>query len=335
MTDPTSNPTPHRQSVRARALCGVAVVVTGAAAVTGGLVWHQHTGTDAGQGPRTPAVTGFSSSPDTTAAPALDGTDNTAPRTSTPAAPTTPRRASGTSTQHGAGGVSSTASTATGTRPATSAAAKAPAAKGAGTVVPVRANPDDATGADTKAAYSGSPDAAGTGSLPAAQQAYANQKPDVKPSSLPANRVYIPSVGIYSSIIPEKTTAKGLNIPSQLNRVAWATSTPSIAATSGTTVLAGHVSFGISHDTPVPAAFANLYRAKAGAVIYTTDTHGGVHAWRVSAKRTQHKNTTWYWHTTGARHLILITCTGPWVGGSHRDNLIVTATPVPVSGSTR
>ena len=316
-------------------MAGCAVLCTGALA--GGIVWHNHStgAATAGASANTGPVGTFSATtPDTQAAPALSTHTPTSSRSHT----TTPRTSSragstaaGATGQHTtkAGKSSSTATPKAGS--STSATGHVNAGKAAG-VVPVRANPDDATGADTKAAYSGSPDAAGTSAPDAAQQAYRQQKADVTPNRLPANRVYIPSVGIYSSIIPEKTSKQGLNIPSQLNRVAWATSTPGIAASAGTTVLAGHVTFGISHGVPVPAAFNTLGNLAKGAVIYTTDAHARVHAWRVSAKRSQAKDTTWYWHTTGTRQLILITCTGPWVSGSHRDNLIVTATPVAVSG---
>lgn len=195
-------------------------------------------------------------------------------------------------------------------------------------------NPDDATGDDTRAAYKGSASqkvSAGVSTRNASYAKASNNAP--APTSLKANRVYVPSVGINGSVIPEKVTGKFLNVPTKSWRAGWYNESAPLDATSGNTVIAGHV--GLSK---VPGVFANLGSAKIGSIVYLSDKNAKVHAYRIVSKNLYNKEKVpdSVFYPLVDRAVTLMTCGGEEgkTAGSdgayygHLDNVVVQAVPV-------
>ena len=250
--------------------------------------------------------------------------------------------------QEAAADPSSTQSSQSGTQPtATSgqtqagliqipAAAKADAPELPAAQATATTNPDDATDADTRAAYSGD----NSGSIrnvsasirdANAQQASTNTTSAV--TTLHANRVLIPSIGVLASVIPEKVTGGYLTIPAQNWRAAWYNQSAPLSASNGNTVLAGHVSLGGTRGV-----FANLSKLTVGSLIYTSDGSGKTTAWRVASKNLYGKRALPQdvFYPATPRMLTLITCGGAMgtVAGpagsyyGHEDNEVIQAVPV-------
>lgn len=201
----------------------------------------------------------------------------------------------------------------------------------------VRVNPDDTNRADLSQAYKGTASLKTTASVSASSQGY-NSTPAHRPSStMKPNRISIPSIGLYASVIPEKVDSNNyLTIPQQSWRTAWDATTAPLNATYGNTVIAGHVSL-----NGVPGVFYTLSKVHTSALIYISDSTGKVHAFRVVTSnlygKTALPNSVFY--PAVPRALTLITCGGKQgvVNGpqgqeyAHLDNLAVQAVPVAMS----
>lgn len=197
-------------------------------------------------------------------------------------------------------------------------------------------NPDDATDADSTAAYTGDNSGSIKNVSASIQNANAQQASAASTSAvsvLHPNRVLIPSIGVLASVIPEKVTGGYLTIPAQNWRAGWYNQSAPLSASNGNTVIAGHVSLGGTRGV-----FANLSKVNVGSLIYTSDGSGKTTAWRVASKNLYGKralpDSVFYPATT--RMLTLITCGGamgtvPGPAGSyygHEDNEVVQAVPV-------
>ena len=114
--------------------------------------------------------------------------------------------------------------------------------------------------------------------------------------------------GLRAAAVTAGVTAGRMNLPNDVGMVAWLRKSAGYGDKIGTTVIAGHVSD--RHDRP--GALYRLHRAHRGQLV--TITRGGTaYRYRVTGKATfdrgrqlPHK----YFATTGARRLVLISCTG-------------------------
>lgn len=202
------------------------------------------------------------------------------------------------------------------------------------------ANPDDATGDDARAAFHGSASNVPESGVSSHNADYTKATPAEQAATLASmkpNRLYIPSINVYASVVPEKVSGKYLEVPQENWRAGWDSQTADPSATSGNTVIAGHVSF-----DKIPGVFTNLAKIPAGALIYETDSSGKLHAYRtVGAPSLYGKNNlpTSVFYPVTSRALTLITCGGDEgrvVGPNgayygHLDNVVVQAVPVTIS----
>lgn len=142
-------------------------------------------------------------------------------------------------------------------------------------------------------------------------------------------RVVVPSARIAAGLSP--VSFRGATLPAPHRRSSagvWTGSVP-LSSLVGTTLLAGHV----SDARDRPGVFHALRRVRAGHLISTTDTTGGVRHWRVvrvgSVDR-RHLPRSLFRQGV-ARRLVLVTCTdrGNRPGGAfhYRKNLVVQAVP--------
>ncbi|GAB78344.1 Sortase family protein [Austwickia chelonae] len=143
-------------------------------------------------------------------------------------------------------------------------------------------------------------------------------------------RLGIPALGIDAPVQDEDIAGSGaLVIPGDPATVGRWRDGPEMSATTGTTLLAGHVNFsGVGRG-----ALAELHRIRPRELVVTTDAAGQVYRWRVSASSVHHKDALPAFEATGRRQLALITCGGPVLqtgqGRSYRDNVVVYADPAP------
>ena len=162
------------------------------------------------------------------------------------------------------------------------------------------------------AATSGATPAAGSVSVPAYGPA----------------RLGIPSLRIDAPVVPEPATTRGdLVIPGDPGTVGRWRGGADLAATVGTTLLAGHVNVageGLG-------ALSELHRVEPGALVVTTDAGGAARYWRVEALLVRAKNDLPPFPQDGPRQLAIVTCGGPLEhapgGNTYRDNVIALAAP--------
>lgn len=164
-----------------------------------------------------------------------------------------------------------------------------------------------------------------------AQGASAGGGPERAPApSYGPNRLGIPSLGVDAPLVPESVGAGGdLVIPGDPATVGLWREGPGLAATEGTTLVAGHVSVAGIGD----GALLALHRIEPGALVVTTDSAGASHAWRVDALLVRDKDALPAFPTAGPRRLAIVTCGGPLLrspaGNTYRDNIISFASPAP------
>lgn len=151
------------------------------------------------------------------------------------------------------------------------------------------------------------------------------------PESAQAAHVIVTALCIDAPIVPEAIRGNELLIPDDVHQVGLWAQGAGLSATTGTTLLAGHVNFVGQGD----GAFADLYKAEPGMAIALVDAAGRPTRWRTVSMTVVTKSTlppAVFAGTGGARRLILVTCGGPvdfvpGYGYSYRDNVIVTAVP--------
>lgn len=149
------------------------------------------------------------------------------------------------------------------------------------------------------------------------------------PSRMEAGRLYIPSLGIYTSLVPVAFSGGSLTIPSQPWQVGIDKGSSPLDSSVGTTLLAGHLDL-----SGTPGALIDLGKAQAGAMVYVTDAKGKRYDFVTTSLHQFYK--TWLPRTIfdveGPRQLSVVTCGGPVeeVDGvrHYRDNIVLTAVPV-------
>lgn len=148
------------------------------------------------------------------------------------------------------------------------------------------------------------------------------------PASMEPSRLYIPSLGIYTDLVPVTFEGASLTIPSQPWEVGIDTGSSELDATAGTTLLAGHLDL-----AGTPGALVDLGKAQPGAMVYVTDAAGRRYDFVTTSLHQYYK--TWLpreiFDVTGARQVAVVTCGGPIeeVDGvrHYRDNVVLTAVP--------
>jgi hypothetical protein len=152
------------------------------------------------------------------------------------------------------------------------------------------------------------------------------------PVTLRANQLAVPDLCISAPLVPTSRTAQGaLRIPASATEVGHWDGGAALSATSGTTLLAGHVTYGAEGR----GSLFDLARVGAGQTLYTVDGEGNVHAWEVlelEQVTKQRLPETVFAGRSGPRRLVVVTCGGPVIhvpgyGATHRDNVVVTARP--------
>lgn len=149
------------------------------------------------------------------------------------------------------------------------------------------------------------------------------------PSSLAPSTLYIPSVGIDTSIVSGAANNGSMVLP-ESSKVAEYTGAAPLAAANGSTVIAGHVNFADGSW----GAMGTLHGIYKGAMVYASDASGEMRTFKVTEMRVLKKQALPYeiFRTAGARQLVLITCGGnvETVNGTSffASNLLVFAEPV-------
>lgn len=140
---------------------------------------------------------------------------------------------------------------------------------------------------------------------------------------LAANRLYVPSLGINTSIVAAPVRSGVLVVPAATKVGKW-TGSASYAASSGRIVIAGHtMSYG-----RYKGALAPIARAKAGTVIYVSDGSRHVYRFVVTSKSEMKKANlpASVFYGGGRLTLQLVTCGGRiQKNGHHTDNVVVAA----------
>lgn len=164
---------------------------------------------------------------------------------------------------------------------------------------------------------------------------FVNREPVVVPSAgdpaAQANHLYIPSLRISAPVMPQGvTSANEMSLPSDLSQVGWLDTTSELDAETGSSLLAGHVTYG-----GVPGTLYFLGLSEPGMAITTVDAAQEQTEWVVTSVRSYRKTSLppEIFATDGARTLTLVTCGGqiirtPDGRWTHEDNIVVVAVPV-------
>ncbi|MGW2210700.1 class F sortase [Streptomyces sp. NPDC001781] len=125
------------------------------------------------------------------------------------------------------------------------------------------------------------------------------------------------------------TKAGQVEVPADPKRVGWYRFSPAPGASSGSSVVVGHVD-SKGRGLGVLAALNNVRR---GDIVRVTRSAGRPVDFRVVSRRTVAKDAVdaaGAFRVQGPAVLTVITCTGPYVAseGGYQNNLVVTAEPV-------
>lgn len=169
--------------------------------------------------------------------------------------------------------------------------------------------------------------AKGGGGAPGASSATLTPQPA---GLLPAH-VYIPSLAIAASYVPEPVINHSLRIPGSVKIVGLSTAGAPLNGSTGTVLLASHVDYvGQGHGV-----FYRLASIAPAATIWITDATGAATTWTVTGLADPLKPDLdqSIFDATGPRRLVLVTCAGAVHDGSYDRNLIVYAAPVRLTPS--
>ena len=169
--------------------------------------------------------------------------------------------------------------------------------------------------------------ATATATAPATATAAASDPGDVAPPA----RIRLPSLGVDTAIVAVGVDARGeMAVPEDVRETGWYRFGPAPGSAAGSSVVSGHV------DDKVQGrgAFYRLVDLAVGDPVVVTTAAGADLAFRVSAVRRIPKSTLpvdELFARDGPPHLTLVTCGGAFdrALGSYRDNVVVTAAPVP------
>jgi len=147
----------------------------------------------------------------------------------------------------------------------------------------------------------------------------------------PPARIRLPSLGVDTAVVAVGVDARGeMAVPEDVRETGWYRFGPAPGSAAGSSVVSGHV------DDKVQGrgAFYRLVDLAVGDPVVVTTAAGADLAFRVSAVRRIPKSTLpvdELFARDGPPHLTLVTCGGAFdrALGSYRDNVVVTAAPVP------
>ena len=147
----------------------------------------------------------------------------------------------------------------------------------------------------------------------------------------PPARIRLPSLGVDTAVVAVGVDARGeMAVPEDVKETGWYRFGPAPGSAAGSSVVSGHV------DDKVQGrgAFYRLVDLAVGDPVVVTTAAGVDLAFRVSAVRRIPKSALpvdELFARDGPPHLTLVTCGGAFdrALGSYRDNVVVTAAPVP------
>ena len=199
----------------------------------------------------------------------------------------------------------------------------------AGAVWSARPGVDTTPAPTPSATYSLTPQQA----LAAAESPPAPDAPAMTVTDRDPATIWIPSLGAYGPLVDGALVNRNLELPDDPTRMTLWAGGAAPGATTGTTLISGHVSY-----RGTPGTLKHLAHIEPGARIYIKDGAGAVTQWVNTAIGSIEVQKTalpsWVWAgPAGDRRLVLVTCGGPLIPGTdrHRDNVIVSAVPVPGS----
>jgi len=149
---------------------------------------------------------------------------------------------------------------------------------------------------------------------------------------------FIPALGVYSEIEPSETFAPteqyanfdSIKIPWDDSKSVWYSAGGSLGdngpATTGTTLLASHVTNGVHWGV-----LRYLYTLKGGELVYAKDAAGKLTAWKVTDLFTRFHTDfpQEFWSAKGVRQIVVVTCGDvDAVTGEYLKNVFAVATPV-------
>lgn len=146
----------------------------------------------------------------------------------------------------------------------------------------------------------------------------------------PPVRLRIPDLGVAADVRPVGVQDDGaMVIPAAPTSVGWYRYGAAPATPEGHTVIAGHV----ATREDGPGALAPLSGAREGMRVEVVDADGVRHAYEVTGRESVRKKALpvdEIFARDGAPRLVLVTCGGEYIPElrAHRDNVVVTATPV-------
>ena len=148
---------------------------------------------------------------------------------------------------------------------------------------------------------------------------------------MPPDSLAIPGQGVVAPVVGTCREARGgaVEPPTKVSEVCWWRQGASPSATTGTTVITGHVNF-VGQGT---GALGRIAYLGSGDAVVTTDATGATHRWRVShvTARPKSRGTdpAAFVGPTGPRRLVLVTCGGPFDAdtGSYEDNVYAWLAP--------
>lgn len=152
-------------------------------------------------------------------------------------------------------------------------------------------------------------------------------------SNIGPTTVQIPQANLTIPWVPKGVRDVGsnqvaMNLPVSF-QAGWLSSSAPVNGSSGSTVIAGHVNWADGSYAPM----SNLYNARSGMGVYTSDASGHIQKWKVTGVDTVNQSelsTLFNLTDSGERQLILITCeatVNPDGSITYNKNHIVTAVP--------
>jgi hypothetical protein len=144
-------------------------------------------------------------------------------------------------------------------------------------------------------------------------------------------KLAIPAIGVAARVVPAGLDAQGeFALPSTVDTVGWYRLGPGLGEPTGSVVLGGHVDDAEKNE----GAFFRLRLLAPGAEILVGADDGHGRVYRVVGREEYPKteiDLRRYFSAAGVPRLTLITCGGPFddEAKTYRDNVIVTAVPVP------
>jgi hypothetical protein len=143
------------------------------------------------------------------------------------------------------------------------------------------------------------------------------------------SRLVVPSLGIDAPVISVGITDAQLDVPGDVHMVGEWSGGATPTGTSGTVLIAGHVNWAGQG----PGALAHLASIAPDATVLLSTPRGTATTWSVTSVEavTKADLPQTIFDRSGPHRLVLVTCGGAFnsATGHYKDNIVVTATPLP------